>query len=301
MAGCSPTRQPGRRTETPDVQPPRHRCGARRLHPPPPLVSSPPSRPALAAHARSVQGARLGADAAADAGVAGGGLLRTIPPPLSDHGAPGRRAAAAGDGGVVGAGLLRARAQPARPLTRGHTGAERRDTVGYRGPARAARRGCLYGGRHRELRARAARPARGHERRARAGARLRAGARPAPRGGETACLVHRRGDSPPNGARHLDAQPGRDGAGGAGVHGTRATLRRVPRAHGLRHVRGAARNRRYCVRRFFAWSSDVSYGRSPGPVYTCRGRAIFCSLSSSISSHWASHPAARGIANSTVK
>ena len=39
--------------------------------------------------------------------------------------------------------------------------------------------------------------------------------------------------------------------------------------------------------------------RLSSPRYTWRGRAIFCSLSSTISSHWASQPDMRPIAKST--
>ena len=53
----------------------------------------------------------------------------------------------------------------------------------------------------------------------------------------------------------------------------------------------------HCLFRF----SMGTYGRSSSPVYICRGRAIFWSLSISISSHWASQPGSRPAANSTVK
>jgi [NiFe] hydrogenase diaphorase moiety large subunit len=42
-------------------------------------------------------------------------------------------------------------------------------------------------------------------------------------------------------------------------------------------------------------------GRSRWPVNTCRGRAIFCSLSVIISSHCATQPTVRGMANRQVK
>jgi len=47
------------------------------------------------------------------------------------------------------------------------------------------------------------------------------------------------------------------------------------------------------------WSIGLKE-RLPSPRYTWRGRAIFCSLSRSISSHCASQPGVRPIAKSTV-
>jgi len=56
----------------------------------------------------------------------------------------------------------------------------------------------------------------------------------------------------------------------------------------------------YDLNRYFARFSMGTNSRVSGPIQTCRGRAIFCSGSISISCHCDSQPMVRGIANSTV-
>src|SRR5918911_492640 len=67
---------------------------------------------------------------------------------------------------------------------------------------------------------------------------------------------------------------------------------RLRRGFALRSPDPATSGRRYL------WPTGT-YSRPRSPVYTWRGRAIFCSESSIISSHWAIQPLVRGIANRT--
>ncbi len=78
------------------------------------------------------------------------------------------------------------------------------------------------------------------------------------------------------------------------VAARRSVMRREPIA------RGSAHELMTDARTTIAWPSARSRARR-APMYTCRGRAIFCSLSLIISSHCASHPGSRPIAKSTVK
>jgi len=83
---------------------------------------------------------------------------------------------------------------------------------------------------------------------------------------------------------------GLDALGSPCVRRPTATSCRRPDPPRLRRRRRGAPQR----------SSIGMYGRSTTPVYSCRGRPIFVSLSRIISRQWATQPGARPMANSTV-
>ena len=184
------------------------------------MVQKARPRPALAPYARSVPGARVGAHAAADAGIARRRLLRAISRALP-YARPRRRGTPAERAEVVGRPrVLRASPEPSRARSPCHT---RRGTNSARPGAtsRASGDRCVHRGRGGIVRVRAPRGAGRHERRASSTARVPAGRRPEVLSRPARDVGARRAASPSNRPTHLDAQPGPHGARRPDLHGAR--------------------------------------------------------------------------------
>jgi len=175
---------------------------------------------AMAGDARSVQGAGVGGDAAADAGLSRGGLLRAVPEAVPDARCPRKSISGSSARGVGGVGLLRTREEPPCSVASGEGAAIRAVTT-----ADASRCGSLYGRRRGVIRLRATRRPGRYERRA----CFTAGLRPARGSQNESGAEEDLGACPSCASTHresdVDTQSGPHGARCAGVHRSHRALR----------------------------------------------------------------------------
>lgn len=224
--------------------------------PAPCVVPAPPSGSPVAAQPGPVPCARVGAHAAADAGLARHAEIRRVPGSLPDARVRGARPAPPSRGCLGRARLLRPGAEPP-PV--GASGCGRNSPrplwlrpAGYswpggdaphptRCPRETAGDRALHGGRGRVFRLRGRGTPRGHQRgtRPHAGFRSRRGSTD---GGRTALGVgHRPGNIAAARRRGVHAQSGAHGAWRPHMHGARPALRSVPGPRLLPRTRGDGR------------------------------------------------------------